>query len=72
VLEHPTLVGVGIDERTAAIVSGSRFEVLGEGAVVVFDGRKAAIEARQPGQLSAARNVTLHVLTSGMGFSIRD
>jgi cyanophycinase len=72
VLEHPTLVGVGIDERTAAIVSGSRFEVLGEGAVVVFDGRKAAIEARQPGQLSAARNVTMHVLTSGMGFSIRD
>ncbi|MEI8083729.1 MAG: cyanophycinase [Actinomycetes bacterium] len=72
VLEHPTLVGIGIDERTAAIVSGSRFEVLGEGAVVVFDGRKAAIEARQPGQLSAARNVTMHVLTSGMGYSIRD
>ena len=30
VLEHPTLVGVGIDERTAAIVSGSRFDVVGE------------------------------------------
>jgi cyanophycinase len=72
VLEHPTLVGVGIDERTAAIVSGSRFEVLGEGAVVVFDGRKATIEARQPGQLTAARNVTMHVLTNGMAFSTRD
>ena len=72
VLEHPTLVGVGIDERTAAIVSGTRFEVLGEGAVVVYDGRKAAVEARQAGQLSAARHVTMHVLTSGMEFSIRD
>jgi cyanophycinase len=72
VLEHPTLVGIGIDERTAAMVSGVGFEVLGEGAVVVFDGRKAAIETRQAGQLSAARNVTMHVLTSGMGFSIRD
>ena len=29
-LEHPSLVGVGIDEDTAVVVSGSRFEVLGE------------------------------------------
>lgn len=72
VLEHPTLVGVGIDERTAAIVSGAQFEVLGEGAVVVFDGRKATVEVRQPGQLSAARNVMMHVLTNGMAFAVRD
>jgi cyanophycinase len=72
VLEHPTLVGVGIDERTAAIVSGSRFEVLGESSVLVIDARRAKIEARAPGTLSAARDITLHVLTSGMAMEIRD
>jgi cyanophycinase len=72
VLEHPALVGVGIDERTAAIVSGSRFEVLGESSVLVIDARRALIEPRAPGSLSAARGVTMHVLTSGMGMEIRD
>jgi cyanophycinase len=72
VLEHPTLVGVGIDERTAAIVSGSRFEVLGESSVLVVDARRAKIEPRAPGTLSAARDITIHVLTSGMAIEIRD
>lgn len=72
VLEHPRLVGVGIDERTAAIVSGSRFEVLGESSVLVIDARRASIEPRAPGSRSAARGITVHVLTSGMGMEIRD
>ena len=70
VLEHPTLVGVGIDERTAAIVSGPRFEVVGESTVFVVDARRAKIEPRAPGALSAARDVTLHVLTAGMGMEV--
>jgi cyanophycinase len=70
VLEHPALVGVGIDERTAAIVSGTRFEVLGDSSVLVIDARGATIEPRKPGALSAARNVKLHVLTSGMGMDL--
>jgi cyanophycinase len=70
VLEHPALVGVGIDERTAAIVSGSRFEVIGESSVLVIDARRAVVEPRQPGALSAARDVTMHVLTAGMGLDI--
>ncbi|HSP91333.1 MAG TPA: cyanophycinase [Vicinamibacterales bacterium] len=72
VLEHPALVGVGIDERTAAIVSGPRVEVVGESSVFVVDARRAKIEPRAPGALSAARDVTLHVLTAGMGMEIRD
>ena len=72
VLEHPSLVGVGIDERTAAIVSGSRFEVIGESTVLVIDARRAKVEPRPSGGHSAARDITLHVLTSGMGMEIRD
>jgi cyanophycinase len=72
VLEHPARVGVGIDERTAAIVSGSRFEVIGESSVLVIDARRAKVEPRPAGGLSAARDVTIHVLTSGMGINIRE
>jgi len=73
VLDHPSMVGVGIDERTAVIVSGgTRAEVLGESTVLVVDARKAKVEPRPAGQRSAARNLTLHVLTEGMRFEIRD
>jgi len=72
VFEHPTLVAVGIDERTAAIVSGQRFDVLGDSSVLVIDARRAAVEPREAGKLSAARNVTIHVLTAGMGMEIRN
>jgi cyanophycinase len=70
VLERPDLVGVGIDERTAAVVSGRRFEVIGESSVLVIDARRAAIEPRAPGSLSAARDITVHVLTAGMGMDL--
>jgi len=72
VLEHPARVGVGIDERTAVIVSGRRFEVIGESSVLVIDARRAKVEPRPAGALSAARDVTVHVLTAGMGMEIRD
>ena len=72
VLEHPTMVGVGIDERTAVIVSGgTRAEVIGESTVLVVDARKAKVEPRPAGQHAAARNITLHVLTNGMTFDVR-
>jgi cyanophycinase len=70
VLEHPELVGVGIDEDTAVIVSGKRFVVLGENTVVVIDARRATVEPRAAGAHAAARNVTVHVLTEGMGMEI--
>ncbi len=42
VLENPALLGVGIDEGTAIVVSGRRFEVVGDSQVVVFDARTLA------------------------------
>jgi cyanophycinase len=68
VLEHPGEVGLGIDERTAAVVAGSRVEVVGDGCVVVFDARDAAVEATEPKAQAAARGLRLHVLRSGMSF----
>lgn len=34
----PHALGLGIDEDTTAVVNGSRFEVVGSGAVTVVDG----------------------------------
>ena len=45
---------------------------LAAAGLLVVDARRARIEARAPGALSAARDVTVHVLTAGMGMEIRD
>jgi cyanophycinase len=37
---HPELLGVGIDESTAIIVEGDRFEVIGRGVVGIYDGKE--------------------------------
>ncbi len=70
VLDHPSLVGVGIDEDTAVVVTGPRFEVIGDSSVVVIDARRAAVEPRAAGVLSAARGIVTHLLTEGMGMEI--
>jgi cyanophycinase len=70
VLDRPELVGVGVDESTAAIARGSKFEVVGSGQVMVIDARKATTAPGKSGDLSAATGIQLHVLTSGMTFDL--
>jgi cyanophycinase len=36
---HPELLGLGIDESTAVIVQGDRFEVIGRSVVGIYDGK---------------------------------
>jgi len=67
VLDRPDLVGVGIDESTAVLVTGRQFEVLGASDVVVLDGRKAG---RQPGQRPAAEDLVKHTLRPGTRFHL--
>jgi cyanophycinase len=35
---HPELLGIGLDENTAIIVSGNSFEVMGKSYVAIYDG----------------------------------
>jgi cyanophycinase len=35
--KHPELLGIGIDEDTAIVVRGDRFEVIGNGYVAIYD-----------------------------------
>jgi len=71
VLDRPQFVGVGIDENTAAVVSGATFEVIGAGQVLVIDARQAKASPGKKGELAAAEGVTLHVLTAGMSFTLK-
>ena len=72
VLDHPQLLGVGIDERTVVIVSdgGRRLDVAGRGTVTLLDARRARVPATTPGAPSAARNVRLHLLRDGDTYTI--
>jgi cyanophycinase len=71
VLDRPELIGVGIDEVTAVIVSGDRFEVLGRSGVVVIDARHATGEKSEKGATAAVSDVRLHVLREGMTFDVK-
>jgi cyanophycinase len=66
VLEHPELVGVGIDESTAIIVRpNGTFEVAGESSVIVYDATHASDIRTAPRGYLSGRNITMHVLTAG-------
>jgi cyanophycinase len=71
VLDHPTLVGIGIDETTAVFVTGPSFEVLGKSSVLVIDARKATVDKTPAGQLATGRNLVMSVLKAGMKYSFQ-
>jgi len=66
VIDHPTLVGVGIDEGTAVVVRGTQIEVVGKSAVIVIDPRGARIAPSASSPVAAGTGLTFHVLRSGM------
>lgn len=72
ILEHPDLVGVGVDEDTAVWVKpDGTFEVLGTGSVMVLDPAWATI-GRTPGEggkdLLGVHNLRVHILRRGEGY----
>jgi len=68
VIDHPDLLGIGIDEETAVVVKGRQFEVIGDNNVTVLDARAATRESLIQGKPAAARNLKIHVLRAGMTF----
>jgi cyanophycinase len=73
VAQSPNLLGIGVDEDTAAIITGERFlSVVGRGAVTIIDGLSMTTNAHEakrtaPLLVSDAR---LHVLPAGAKFDL--
>jgi cyanophycinase len=74
VANSPSLVGIGLDEDTAAVVHADRtLEVIGRGAVTVVDGSHVVTDAHQakahrPFLVSGA---VVHSLPAGTWFDLR-
>ncbi|HYW12512.1 MAG TPA: cyanophycinase [Longimicrobium sp.] len=71
---NPNVLGIGIDENTAIdMVPGDRFTVVGEGAVMVFNGRVTHTNAPDASddQTLAITDSVIHTLPSGYGFNLR-
>jgi cyanophycinase len=73
VAQSPSLLGIGVDEDTAAVVTGARYlRVVGRGAVTIVDGHEMTTNAHAAKRtdtllVSGAR---LHVLPAGAKFDL--
>lgn len=73
VAHNPRLLGIGIDEDTAIVVTGRTFKVIGNGAAYVVDGEGAThsnIAEAGPEKALSMFDVRMHVLSSGDGFDL--
>lgn len=73
VLEHPDLLGVGVDEATAVWVRpDGTFKVLGEGSVMVFDAHESVIDRATGGDHTnlGVHGLVVHVLLPGEEFDL--
>ncbi|SHE33699.1 cyanophycinase [Desulfofundulus australicus DSM 11792] len=72
---YPRILGIGIDEDTAVVVSpAGRFTVLGSGTVTVVDGRTIThtnASDLHPQPMLALTGATLHVLPPGYGYDLK-
>jgi cyanophycinase len=74
VAQNPSLLGIGVDEDTAGVVTPDHvFEVIGRGSVTIVDGTAAETDAwevagHRPLMIS---NVVMHSLPAGYRFDLR-
>ena len=74
VAHNPRVLGIGIDEDTAAVVEGDGFEVIGSGAVYVVDGARVShcnLAEAEPDRVLSMHDVTVHVLGTGDRYDLK-
>jgi cyanophycinase len=72
ILEHPTKVGVGIDEATAIWFKPDHtFEVLGKSTVLVYDATNAEVKRDTAGYGLRAADVRMSVLRAGSVYDLK-
>lgn len=71
-LENPSLLGIGIDEETAIIVSpDNTFEVMGNRTVMIIDPTETKNIKTNPEGLFSAENIGVSILQSGQVFDMQ-
>lgn len=74
IAQNPEVLGIGIDENTAIVVSNSGIvEVVGEGAVYFIDGSGITytnVSELYADEILSMHNVKLHILTDGNKFNL--
>ncbi|CAM3679101.1 cyanophycinase [Mesobacillus zeae] len=74
VAENKELMGIGIDENTAILVSENKFKVIGEHQVFVIDGNSGtlvdSVKTERGGEEMTITDFKLHTLTSGYSFDL--
>jgi cyanophycinase len=73
VAQSPDLLGMGVDEDTAAIVTDDQIvEVVGRGAVTIIDGRQMSSNAHEAARSAPllVSGAVLHVLPAGAKFDL--
>jgi cyanophycinase len=72
---NPGLLGLGIDEDTAALINPDGcIEILGAGTVLIVDGHNMVsnVHSRRGGTPLNVSNAIVHFLTSGSRFDIEE
>ncbi len=75
IAHYPQNLGLGIDERTALVVRGDEFRVIGEGAVTVVDASKirhSDLPYRNKDELIGLFDVCVHVLPAGYRYNLKN
>lgn len=73
---NPSLLGIGLDEDTAAFIDGdNEFTVVGSGAITVIDPADidySSMADANPGEALTLLNLKLHILAAGSRFDITE
>ena len=73
VAHHPHILGIGLDERTAIVVKGNEFKVIGEGSVAILDGggmTHTDLVYRSDHEPVGMFDIRMHVLAPGYKFDL--
>ncbi|NND00568.1 MAG: cyanophycinase [Gammaproteobacteria bacterium] len=73
---NPSLIGIGLDEDTAAFIDGDNvFTVVGSGAITVIDSQNieySSMAEANPGEALTLLNLKLHILAAGSRYCISE
>ena len=69
VIEHPEMMGIGIDEATAILVRGNSAEVIGDSQVIVLDNVNGSKHTY--GEKLGAHNIHLSIYLPGEKFELK-